>query len=306
MDEVLDWQPHPGPQTEFCSRAEFEVLFGGAAGPGKTDCLIIEATRDIGNGNYRGVIIRRTFPQLQEIIDRCFKYYTKIDGVYRSTEHRWYFPSGATISLAHMQHEYDKYNFQGKEFQYIAFDEATQFTSTQYLYLFSRCRSTDPNIRTRIRATTNPGGISHTFFKNRFITNRDPFKTYRDDKSGLDRCFIPATIEDNPTLFDNDPEYLARLENLPQVEKLRLRHGIWDAFEGQVFTELNPLIHGSPDFPIPNSWDRFMAFDWGYAKPFSCGWYAVDYDGVLWRYREWYGCKDNEEDQGLRMNTTGS
>src|SRR3990172_848697 len=135
------WRPHDGAQTQFLSRGEFEVLYGGAAGPGKTDCLIAAATRYIEHQDYKGLILRRTFPQLQEIIDRCFQRYPELGGVYRSTEHRWYFPSGATISLGHMQHENDMYNYQGKEFQFIGTDELTHFTEKQYLYMFSRCRS---------------------------------------------------------------------------------------------------------------------------------------------------------------------
>jgi hypothetical protein len=139
------------------------------------------------------------------------------------------------------------------------------------------------------------------------VTITDHGKTYFDPKTGLSRVFIPAKIEDNPTLFLNDPGYLARLESLPEVEKLRLRHGIWDAFEGQIFTELSQRVHGYEDFAIPPEWERFCVLDWGFAKPFSVGWYAVDYDGVLYRYREWYGCKreaDNDpegDDVGLKM-----
>jgi len=298
------WRPHAGQQTKFCSRGEFEVLFGGAAGPGKTDCLIIAAARNVGIPGYKGLLLRRTFPQLQEIIDRCFTYYPVFDGFYKSTEHRWYFPNGSFIQLGHMQHQMDKYNYQGKEYHFVGFDELTQFLRDQYLYLFSRARSTNPLIRPVVRATTNPGGIGHSWVWERFIQNKEPEKTYIDDKTGLSRAFIPATIEDNPTLFEGDPEYIQRLEALPEVERLRLRYGVWDAFEGQVFRELQKEVHGCEPFDIPPEWPRFMVFDWGYAKPFSCGWYAVDFDGVLYRYREWYGMKEDEPDVGLRMTNT--
>lgn len=295
------WSPHAGPQRNFCERGEFEVLFGGAAGPGKTDCLVAEATRHIKYSGYRGLLLRRTFPQLQEIIDRCFAKYPGLGGVYRATEHRWYFPTGATIQLGHMQHENDKYNYQGKEFQFIGPDEVTQFSETQYLYLFSRCRSTDPNIPSRVRATSNPGGIGHNWVKERFVTVTDWGKTHIDPKTGLSRVFIPATLQDNPTLFENDPGYLARLDALPEIERMRLKEGIWDAFEGQVFTELSQRVHGIEPFDIPPEWERFCVLDWGFARPFSVGWYAIDYDGILWRYREWYGNKEGEENVGLKM-----
>lgn len=301
MRDEYVWQPHPGKQTEFCTRAEFEVLFGGSAGPGKTDCLVIEAARYVSIKGYKALLLRRTFPQLQEIIDRCFVYYPLMGGTYKSSEHRWYFPSGAWVQLGHMQFENDKYNYQGKEYQFVGFDELTQFTKEQYLYMFSRVRSTIVGIPTRVRATTNPGGIGHYWVKERFIDGKEPEKCYLDAKTGLTRAFIPATIEDNPSLFFNDPVYLARLEALPEVERKRLRYGIWDAFEGQVFTELSKALHSIEPIEIPLEWERYFVFDWGYSKPFSCGWYAIDFDGVLYRYREWYGCKEGEQDVGLKM-----
>jgi len=299
-----EWEPHEGPQEDFCSRGEFEVLFGGAAGPGKTDCLIMEAARYHNKSGYRALILRRTFPQLQEIIDRCFKWYPKFGGDYRATEHRWYFPSGATIQLQHMQHENDKYNFQGKEFHFVGFDELTQFTETQYLYLHSRIRSTDPNIPIYVRATTNPGGIGHVWCKKRFIDIADPKQTYFDPDTGQTRCFIPATVYDNPTLIDNDPLYIKRLEALPEIEKMRLLHGVWDIFEGQVFTELSQSIHGCEPFPIPPEWEKVMVFDWGYSRPWCALWFAIDFDGIIYLYREHYGMVDDNPNKGKRQTNT--
>lgn len=303
----MTWYPHLGAQTEFLKRNEFEVLFGGAAGPGKTDCLVAAMTRGVEHPRYKGLILRRTFPQLQEIMDRCWRLYPAIGGQFRATEKRWLFPSGATIDLGHMQHETDKHNYQGKEFVRIGFDELTQFLESQYLYLFSRARSTESALKPQVIATTNPGGIGHYWVRDRFVLETDHGRTFIDPKTGLSRVFIPATIEDNPSLFVNDPGYLARLEALPEVERMRLRHGIWDAFEGQVFTELSQRVHGCEDFEVPPEWERFCVLDWGYSKPFSVGWYALDYDGVLYRYREWYGCKREADgdaqgaDVGLKM-----
>lgn len=297
----MAWRPFPGQQEEFLRRREFEILFGGAAGPGKTDCLVAGMTRDVRNPKYHGLIIRRTFPQLQEIIDRCHRLYPLMGARYKATDKRWEFPSGAVIDLGHMQHENDKYNYQGKEFHRIGVDELTQFTETQYTYLFSRLRTTDPEIIPQIISTTNPGGIGHYWVKERFISIATPGQTHFDKDTGLSRIFVPATIEDNPELYNNDPAYLARLEALPEVEKLRLRHGIWDAFEGQVFSELSRSAHGIEPFDIPPEWKKYCVFDWGYARPFSVGWYALDYDGVIYRYREWYGCKEGEANVGLKM-----
>jgi hypothetical protein len=122
----------------------------------------------------------------------------------------------------------------------------------------------------------------------------------------MSRCFIPATIHDNPTLFENDPDYIRRLEALPEVEKQRLLYGVWDVFEGQVFTELSQQVHGCDDFEIPPEWEKFMVFDWGYRRPWCALWFAVDFDGVLYLYREHYGAKLDEKgnvmpDVGLRQ-----
>jgi hypothetical protein len=309
MDENLIWQPHLGPQEDFCSRGEFEVLYGGSAGPGKTDCIIMEATRYVWHPQYKAIILRRTFPQLQEIIDRTRNWYPLIDdgADYKSSEHRWYWPSGAFIQLGHMQFEADKYNYQGKEYHYAAFDELTQFSQGQYLYIHSRVRTSVSDIPIRIRASTNPGGIGHRWVKERFIDVAVPGETYIDPESGQSRVFIPGKISDNPTLMLNDPAYVMRLNALPEVERKRLRDGDWTIFEGQAFPELSMRVHGCDPFEIPPEWEKFMAFDWGYSKPFSIAWYAIDFDGIMYRYREWYGCKESpdgklEPDQGLKMS----
>jgi hypothetical protein len=298
------WKPFPGPQEDFCSRGEFEVLFGGAAGPGKTDCLIMEATRYINFSDYNAIIFRRTFPQLQEVIDRCWQYYPKIGGEYRATEHRWHFPSGAKISLSHMQHADDKYNHQGRQYQFVGYDEVTQFLPEQYLYLISRVRSVNPDIPLRMRATTNPGGIGHVFCKERFVDVAKPGQTYFDPITGNSRVFIPALVTDNPALMENDPGYVKRLEALPETEKKRLLYGDWETFAGQVFSELTQKVHGSEPFEVPIDWEFFGAFDWGYAKPWCYLVFGTDHNGVLYLIKELYGAKEGESDVGLRQTNT--
>ena len=242
---------------------------------------------------------------MQEIIDRCWKYYPKyFDGEYRSTEHRWWFPSGAKVALSHMQHEQDKYNSQGKEYHFAGFDELTQFTDTQYTYIISRVRSTNPDIPLRVRSTTNPGGIGHVWVKERFVDIAKPGQTHIDPVTALSRIFIPAKVTDNPAIADNDPGYIKRLEALPEIEKLRLLHGDWKTFEGQVFVELSQRVHGCDPFEIPPEWERFMAFDWGYARPWVALYFAVDYDGVIYLYRELCGCKEDEPNVGLRQTNS--
>jgi hypothetical protein len=260
---------------------------------------------------------------LQEVIDRTRNYYPSMGGEYKAGEHRWYFPSGSRISLGHCQYDGDEYNFQGKEYQLIGLDEAGQFLPKQILYLFSRCRSTDPTIPKRMRYASNPGGPAHQFLKDRFRIEQYPTGniTFGEQvkfdlgpvkiDEYIYRVFIPAKLIDNPSLLQNDPAYVARLMQLPEIERMRLLEGLWDAFEGQVFTELNREIHGYDpkkltNFPPPE-WERFRSFDWGYSQPGSVGWWAVDYDGRLWRYKEWYiGKRDDQRGEwvGLKMTDT--
>ncbi len=308
MNEIK-WQPNPGPQTNFCSRWEFEVLYGGQAGGGKSDAIIGEALRDIGHPGYQGIILRRTFPELEEIMSRCEGLYPDLGGYFAGTKKTWIFPSGAKIKLGHMQREKDKYKYKSNEYQYIGLDEATSFTGTQYLYMFSRCRSKHMDIKPRFRAGTNPGGDGHQFLKDRFQIGIVPDgQTIFDRVTELYRIFIKAGLKDNPFIAVNDPDYVKRLMALPEIERMRLMEGIWDAFEGQAIPELNVDVHsmekhGMRPADIPKEWPRYRTFDWGYATPFSVGWWAIDYDGHLYRYREWYGAKEGEERNiGLRMD----
>ena len=298
-----DWNPHPQ-QEQFLRRGEFEVLYGGAAGGGKSDALLVAALRDIGHPRYHGLIVRRTFPQLQEIMDRADEYYPRTGGLWVGKKSRWEWPSGAKITLSHMQHEKDKQNFQGKEFHFVGFDELTHFTESQYLYLISRVRRSSKGLGLVFRSTTNPGSIGHVWVKKRFIDVAKPYEKYIDPISGTSRVFIPATVYDNPSIMDNDPGYVLRLESLPELEKLRLLHGVWDAFEGQVFSELNKHKHGCEPFPIPPEWEKVSVFDWGYARPWCMLWFAVDFDGQIWLYREKYGMVGDDPNKGVRQTNT--
>lgn len=301
--QEMTWRPHPGPQTDFCQRGEYEALFGGSAGPGKTDCLIWEAARYRDNPRYRALILRRTYPQLQEIEDRCYQYLPDTGAQYRAGERRWYWPSGAFLKLGHMQHEADRYNYHGHQYHWVGWDELTQFTYAQYSFLtFSRARTTDPDMPPQVRATSNPGGIGHRWVKARFIDPMPAKHTYIDPESGLSRIFIPAKVTDNPTLVEADPAYISRLMMLPEMDRRRLLDGDWDIFEGQVFQDLDQRIHGCEPFELPPEWEYFGSLDWGYSNPFSYGVYGVDHDENLYRVMEWYGGKEGDEaNVGLRM-----
>ena len=315
------WSPQPR-QIEFQKRGEYEALYGGAAGGGKSDALLVEALRQVKIPHYRAIIFRKTFPQLTELIDRSRELYRGAfpRAKYNATEHCWTFPSGAKIYFGNMQHAKDKTNYQGKRYDFIGFDELTHFTWDEYSYLMSRNRAGGPGTRVYLRATANPGGIGHAWVKERFVTAAPPMTTIweenkvkRPDGSEQtvrrSRVYVPATVFDNRRLLENDPNYVANLSMLPEAEKNALLYGSWDSFSGQVFREWrnDPThyedglwTHVIKPFKIPSGWKIWRGFDFGYAKPFSVAWYAADYEGKIYRIREYYGNKG--PNIGLQLN----
>ena len=324
MGNKVIWLPQPR-QAALMGRWEPEALYGGAAGGGKSDCALVEALRQVEIPHYRGLILRKTFPQLSELIDRSTELYcSAFKGArYNESKHAWIFPSGAKIFFGSMQHTSDRTNYQGKRYDFIDFDELTQFTFDEYSYLFSRNRPNGPGTRCYMRAQANPGGIGHGWVKERFITPAPPMTTiwetvkirfpdgHEEDRKKA-RIFVPSTIFDNKILLQNDPEYLTRLASMPEAEKQALLYGNWDTFAGQVFTEwrndpdhyhdrLN--THVIQPFLIPKEWRVLCSMDWGYTRPFSIGWYAFDREGTQYRIREFYGiCKEGTPNAGARMS----
>ncbi len=304
------------------SRPEYEALYGGAAGGGKSDALLIEALRQVHIPHYKAIIFRKTYPQLSELEERSDELYKKIypDCKYNSSKHRWKFKSGAMIYFGAMQRSEDKTKYQGKRYDFIAFDELTHFTWDEYSYMFSRNRPSGPGTRVYIRATTNPGGIGHGWVKERFITIAPPYTRFVDEFDVImpdgnvkqvkrDRVFIPSTVFDNKKLLENDPNYIANLASLPQAERDALLYGSWDSFDGQVFTEFKDNEKGYNNgidthvingFEIPAHWKRFISFDFGFSHPYSVGFWTISpKTGTLYRYHEIYGCAANTPNKGL-------
>ena len=289
------WQPHPGPQTEALSRTEFEVLYGGARGGGKTDAGLVFLTRWIHIPQFRALVIRRNADDLKDWIDRARLMYSTCGGIVVGIPPEIRFPSGAKIRTGHLKDDAAYTKYQGHEYQKMVIEELTQIPSEeQYLKLTSSCRSTLDNVAPQIFSTTNPGGVGHVWVKNRFRISGTPSKPIvtRDTDTGLARVFIPARITDNPSLLEKDPRYVQWLNGLKPVSLRKAwRFGSWDIFAGQYFEEWNDVKHVIKPFPIPSTWKRFRAYDHGYAKPACCKWYAVDYDGRVWVYKELYVTK---------------
>ena len=317
------WKPQPK-QVLFMRRGEDEALYGGAAGGGKSDTIVAEALRQVDIPHYKGLILRKTYPQLAELVDKTLNYYTRAfpRAKYNESKHVWTFPSGAKIYFGSMQHTKDRLRYQGQAYDYIAFDELTHFTFDEYSYLFSRNRPNGPGTRCYIRATANPGGVGHGWVKERFIIPAPPMTTIwetvkirfpdgKESERRKSRVYVPATVFDNPKMLQNDPDYITRLASMPEAEKQALLYGNWDTFAGQVFTEwrddpdhyhdrLN--THVIQPFMVPKEWRVLCAMDWGYTRPFSIGWYTFDGEGTMYRIREYYGInKEATPNVGARL-----
>lgn len=233
----------------------------------------MEALRQVDNPRYTGILFRRVFPSLEAargMIQRSLEWYPVFDGRYNSQKHYWSFPSGARIYFGHIQYEADLLQYQGAEYAFIGFDELTEFTERQYLYLFTRCRVTpESGLRAYVRAASNPGNLGHHWVKKRFITadiaNRigyfanDGEKDLRVDKdtpAALSRAFYPAALSDNPSA---DPGYADRVRATgDKVQIARLLGGDWDAeyTEGVIFDNWSSLQNVSveaeynPELPV--------------------------------------------------------
>jgi hypothetical protein len=247
--EIL-WKPHEGPQTEFLRRQEDIVLYGGTKGPGKTDALLFGALRQIEHPQYKALILRRTFPQLQDAIDRSQAIFPALGAVWSGDSKRWTFPSGATVAFGHCASEIDKLRYQGQEYTYIGIDQVEEFTESMVNFIIMQNRTSAPGLKCRVRLTANPGGPGQAWVRRWFIYLLDdggrkvgkkkPFETYSrefklPDGRRMTRtsCFVPGTIYDNPTLLKNNPTYLANLMDKPEAERKAFLEGDWEAFLSQ-------------------------------------------------------------------------
>jgi hypothetical protein len=278
------WCPLPAMQTELLQSAEFEVFAGGAAGPGKSECVLADGLRYIDRPTYRGLILRSSFPELRELMDRAHEVFPQLGGVWNENEKRWTFRSGATYEFGYCSVFADVQRYRGQEFGFIGYDEIGDLGDERvWTFLFSRCRSKDPLIPPRMRCTANPGGRGHTWLRKRFIEpcGVDGANVYTQRKTGLTRRFIPGRVLENPLLIRNNPTYVAQLMAQPELIRRQLLEGDWDAGAGAYFEELSD-VHLVRPFPVPPHWRTYGSFDWGFSHPFAFGLFAVDEDGGVW------------------------
>lgn len=313
----VEYTPTPKQRMFHASDAD-EVLYGGAAGGGKSRAIVMDAfARCLRHPGTHAYVFRRTYPELEDTVIRearmCLP---KSLAAYNVARHDMRLRNGSEIHFRHCNNEADMNDYAGAEIHWLYVDELTSFTEGIYEFLKTRLRArAELGIVPVVRCASNPGNIGHAWVKKRFVDAGAPLEPVahevRSRTLGQKRVFttqyIPSLATENPHI---SPEYIFELERKPEALRRALLLGSWDAFEGQVFSEWvdDPKHYGDGlhthvirPFAIPDSWPRYMSFDHGYARPFSCGWWAVSPEGVAYRYREWYGC-GARANEGVRLS----
>jgi hypothetical protein len=324
------WTPQAGPQAAFVDSPVFEVVYGGARGGGKTDAALGDFARhaSLYRTAARGLLVRRTRVALEPTIARARVIFAPDGAVWNEARSCFSWPGGAILYVRYLSNDADADSYQGHAYSRVYVEELTQFPSPLVVDKLKATLRSAEGIPCGFRATCNPGGAGHNWVKARYIdagANRIITETFVSPFDGsritMTRLFIPARLTDNPALLTNDPGYVARLAQSGSTELVRAwLEGDWSVVEGAFFDgwSLRNII---APFAIPDHWTRIRGFDWGYAAPFSVGWWAMVSDvhprewrpagfgagvpslprGARVRYREWYGC-NGRPNEGLRLD----
>ena len=281
-------------QTLFLKDKHRHIAYGGARGGGKS--WAVRTKSKLLAFRYPGIkilIVRKTYKELQNNhIEQLtaelagFAKYNRSDKMFR-------FPNGSTISFGYCANEGDLGQYQGAEYDVVFIDEAGQLQES-WIRKINLCVRGTNGFPKRTYYTLNPGGPGHAYFKRVFVD-----RNFNPDEDPNDYFFIQAKVEDNKALMDTQPDYLRELENLPPTLRAAWKDGRWDVYEGQFFEDFRDdpehyqdrrWTHVIEPFEIPDGWTICRSYDFGYGKPFSCAWWAVDYDGTIYRIMELYGC----------------
>ena len=324
MRIALDYRP-TDKQKQFHESTANEILYGGAAGGGKSYAICWDAfMRCMKYPGTHAYMFRRTYPELkQTLIAKMQQIVPEALGRYRASDYVMELVNGSVIHFCHLSNEMEGVlKYYGAEIQWLYFDELTHFTQGMYDAIKTRLRAEKKlGVRPIVRCASNPGGPGHSWVKSYFVdsTNigRDVVereivsenkRTGKVSKKRIRVQYIPATVDDNPYITD---DYRFELEQKPEKLRDALLNGNWDAFEGQAFPEFadDPEHYGDGirthvirAFDIPLHWPRYVSFDHGYSRPFSFGVWAVDPDGRVYRYKELYGCKPGQPNTGIKKN----
>ena len=293
MEQITISAPNEKQEQFFLCDKKY-VAFGGARGGGKSWAVRTKAKLlALQYPGIRILLLRRTYQELESNHIRFLRAELHGLALYKATARRFEFHNGSILDFGYCACDGDMDRYQGTEFDVIFIDEATQFTE-QWLRQFSACLRGVNDFPKRIYYTCNPGGPGHAYIKRLFID-----RNYEPGENAEEYQFIAAKVEDNKALLKAQPEYVAQLKALPPQLRKAWLEGSWDTFSGQVFSELRNdpdhyadrrYTHVIEPFDVPREWRVYRSYDFGYAKPFSVGWWAVDFDGVVYRILELYGC----------------
>lgn len=324
VEQSIIWQPQPGPQTALLECPVFEVFYGGARGGGKTESSIgdwLQHSSLYGEGAI-GIFFRRKLVQLAEVVARTKQIFPKLGAKYNEQQKTWTMANGARLKFAYLERDSDAEEYQGHNYTRVYVEEVTNFPSSAPIDKLRATLRSGSGVPVGMRLTGNPGGAGHNWVKARYI-DPDPrgFKLITESTEieldgqkmmvSLDRVFIPSKIGDNQLLMRNDPTYLLRLRQSGSAALVRAwLEGDWSIVDGAFFDEWDHSKHVLDTrewLPaIPARCLRFRAHDWGSAKPFSVGWYALSDGtwglpkGALVKYHEWYGASG--PNKGLKMS----
>jgi hypothetical protein len=318
LERDVAFRPNHGPQTDFLAANEREVFYGGARGGGKTYSLLIAPLRFVDKPTSRALLIRRSMPELRDVIFQTQQLYPKaVPGAkFKTQENTWHFPGGARIEFGYCENLQDVLRYQGQSYSWIGVDELPQYDSPDvWHFLRSSLRSADPSIPLHMRATGNPGNRGSRWVKELFIEPCKPNTRFSEKveyelegrtlSTEITRKFIPASVWDNPYLTQ-DSSYIAMLASLPEVKRKQFLYGDWDVVEDGAFSEFNRSTHVVEPFEVPNGWTRIRAADFGFSSPSAILWGAVDYDNNIWIYRELYVSKVTADQLGRMIREVES
>lgn len=281
-------------QKLFLTASAKHIGFGGARGGGKSWAVRTKSKLlALGYAGIRMLIVRRTYPELINNHINILRKELLGMAKYNDKDKVFKFVNGSSINFAYCAKDADLDRLQGVEYDVIFLDEATQLSEHQMKTITACLRGVN-DFPKRVYYTCNPGGQGHGYIKRIFID-----KKYEDGENPDDYTFIQSLVTDNKVLMESQPDYVKQLEALPPKLREAWLYGKWDVYEGQFFEDFydrpehyqdRQFTHVIEPFEIPDGWKIYRSFDWGYNKPFSCMWFAIDYDGVVYHILELYGC----------------
>lgn len=318
---LIHWEPQEGPQEALLACSIEDVGYGGARGGGKTDGALGDflSHADQYGALASGVFFRKSYPELQEVQKRARDLFEGTLAVWKAGEREWRFHNGAVLKMRYLDRDSHADKYRGHQYTWICFEDCGDFASPVALDKLRAClRQAKGKVQKRFLNTFNPGGPGHNWLKARYIDPAPPYTPFYDKEMRTWRVFIPALLEDNRKLLENDPEYLDKIYAATAGNAALFkawRYGQWDIVAGGMFDDVwDGNTHVIRPFPIPATWRVDRSFDWGSSHPFSVGWWAESDGtqapngrtyprGTLFRIAEWYGW-NGKPNQGLKMLAT--